>query len=83
LGVYLSSSYRGGAYISGVVSDAAAEDAGLRRGDVIISLNGYEINDDDDLKAVLSRLTPGQRVEVVYTRRGEERTTSVRLGRKR
>ncbi|MFK7923458.1 MAG: PDZ domain-containing protein [Bacteroidia bacterium] len=82
LGVYLEDS-RDGVRISNLVDNEAAEDAGLRRGDVIIGMNGEEIDDYDDLKDVMKRLNPGQSIRVSFIRNGERERTRVVLGAKK
>ncbi len=83
LGVYLTSSRRGGATITGTVRNGAAEDAGLRKGDRIIYINRSDIDDESELVSVLRKHRPGDRVTIGYVRNGNERETSVRLRQKR
>lgn len=81
MGVYLGSS-RNGAYLSGIVSGRPAERAGLRKGDIIIYMDGYEIDDNDDLRRVLQRSSPGDRLEIVFKRDRDEYETVIELGEK-
>lgn len=84
LGVYLNTdrNRRGGVSITGLVNDGAAEDAGLRKGDRIVYIDRYDIDDYDELVSTLRKYRPGDRVEIGYIRDGRERETSVRLRRK-
>ena len=84
LGVYLNTSRNrgGGVAITGLVNNGAAEDAGLRKGDVIMYVDRYDIDDYDELVSTLKKFHPGDRVEIGYTRDGRKRETSVRLRRK-
>lgn len=50
--------------------DSAARQAGLQPGDVIMWLNGQRLQTQQDLQNAVNALTPGQRVPVVYYRRG-------------
>ncbi|HZG02838.1 MAG TPA: trypsin-like peptidase domain-containing protein [Streptomyces sp.] len=58
----------------------AADDAGLRAGDVITEVGGADTPDTTALAEVLASHEPGDEVEVVYRRGGEERTVTVTLG---
>lgn len=52
------------------VGPGAALDAGVRRGDVILSLAGTEIDSPQRLDEVAARLTPGRSVPLLVQRRG-------------
>ncbi|HOD67794.1 MAG TPA: PDZ domain-containing protein [candidate division Zixibacteria bacterium] len=69
-----------GAVINEVVEDSPADQAGLKNGDVIISLNGEKITDSDDLIDVLHEASPGDRLELVVIRDGKEQSVSVVAG---
>lgn len=58
----------------------AADDAGLRGGDVIVRLGGEETPDTSALARVLAAHEPGDGLEVVHRRGGEERTARITLG---
>jgi predicted metalloprotease with PDZ domain len=51
--------------------------AGLGRGDTVISLNGTAIAQAGDWERVLSALTPGTEVDLVFESRGEKKTARV------
>jgi len=53
--------------------------AGLRAGDVILSVDGFEVNAPQDLMFRLSLAGVGSRVEVGYRRDGEELSAQVSL----
>lgn len=57
-----------------------AAEAGLQRGDVILSLDGEEVNRTGDLQLEVARRTPGETVEIGLIRDGERMTLSARLG---
>ena len=80
-----------GALIGRVLRGSGADRAGLRGtrrdaygrvilGDVIVELAGRPVRGADDLLLALDRHRPGQQVEVVVLRAGEERTLLVELG---
>lgn len=64
----------------GVGPGSPAEAAGLRRGDVIVRLGEHPIGDLYDLTDALRAHQPGDEVEVVVRRDGEERTRRAVLG---
>ncbi|MCI0385617.1 S1C family serine protease [Streptomyces sp. CNQ085] len=58
----------------------AADEAGLRAGDVIVGLGGEGITDTTALVKALASHEPGDEVRLAYRRDGEERTVAVTLG---
>jgi serine protease Do/serine protease DegQ len=69
-----------GALIETVQDDTPADRAGLERGDVIRSLDSYEVESVADLRLKVASMRPGTEVEVGIVRDGESRTVVVRLG---
>jgi len=59
-----------GALVTGVDPDGPAAGAGLRRGDVVVALQGRAITSDVDLRTQLSRLKPGDRAALEIVRDG-------------
>ncbi len=53
-----------GAYVTGVVDDSPAAAAGLKRGDIILAVDGYDILGWESLRARISAYSPGDRVKV-------------------
>jgi serine protease Do len=68
-----------GALVSSVSEDSPAERAGIKRGDVILALDGQPVSDSNSLRNQISRLKPGTTVEVKVLRGGQEKEMSVRL----
>lgn len=68
-----------GARVVEVAADSPAQAAGLRRGDVILSVDDEEINEDNPLINVLMRHRIGDTVGLLVSRVGEELTLSVTL----
>ncbi|PJE94704.1 signal protein PDZ [Streptomyces carminius] len=58
----------------------AADDAGLREGDVITAIGGTDTPQVTALAQALASREPGDEVEVTYRRGGDERTVTVTLG---
>lgn len=68
-----------GVYVSEVVEDGAAADAGIKKGDVITAINGKEVNSMGELQEAIARLTPGAKVKVTYYREQKEQSATVTL----
>jgi serine protease Do len=69
-----------GVVIDGVEAGSPAERAGLKRGDVILSVDGRPIKDADQLVAVVSESEIGKRLRLEYLRDGKRLTTDVEVG---
>ncbi|WP_156721925.1 S1C family serine protease [Streptomyces apocyni] len=69
-----------GAAIVETTPDGAADEAGLRPGDVITRIGDAAITTTTSLAEALASAKPGDKVEVTYTRDDDERTTEVTLG---
>lgn len=70
-----------GAIVVSISKDSPADKAGLRRGDLIIAIDGKEIRNSADLKNTIGSFVPGKEVKVVYVRDGNERDARVKLER--
>ncbi len=68
-----------GAFVNEVLPDSAAEKAGLKSGDVIISMNGNRINSFLELRAKVATLGAGREAELGVLRDGKERKVKVKL----
>lgn len=62
-----------------LIADSPAMKAGLLAGDIIISVNGTEVNLDNPLSELIARYNTGDTVTLVILRGGEEKTLSVKL----
>ena len=68
-----------GALIASVAQGGPAFAAGLRRGDVVVALNGQPINSAGDLRNRLGLLRIGTPVKIDYLRGGNRRTAEATL----
>jgi S1-C subfamily serine protease len=68
-----------GVRLAGTAPGSPAEQAGLREGDVLVRLGGDVVVDLRGFSGILKRLAPGQKVEAVYRRDGEERRVEVEV----
>ncbi len=70
---------RGAAQVASVVPGSAAEKAGIREGDVIVSLDGHELDNALALSTDIGSRKPGTTVRITVNRQGDEKTFTVRL----
>jgi serine protease DegQ len=68
-----------GVLVFSVVEGSAAEEAGLRAGDVILAADGEEMRQVEDLLSFLRRHAPGDTIELQIVREGAERTVRATL----
>jgi len=69
----------GGALISEISPDAPAAHAGLKRGDVILELNGQSISSANELRLRISQTAPGTSVKLGVSRDGKMQDFNVTL----
>ncbi|MEZ9566550.1 DegQ family serine endoprotease [Vibrio artabrorum] len=69
-----------GAFVSQVVPDSAADDAGLKAGDIIVSINGKRIDTFSELRAKVATLGAGKQIELGVVRDGKNKAFDVTLG---
>lgn len=68
-----------GVLVSEVTENSAAEEAGLKNGDVITAVDGVVTLRNSELLEQLGRHRPGDVVEITYERDGKKRTASAQL----
>lgn len=68
-----------GIYIDNVVEKGAAEAAGLKKGDVIVKMEGQTLDSDAQMREIIGRRRPGDVVTVTVNRDGTERDFKVEL----
>jgi hypothetical protein len=69
-----------GVAVAKVLPGGPADQAGLKAGDVIVSVAGDIVRTQADLRQTLGKLKPGKTVDVVVLREGESVTIPVTLG---
>jgi hypothetical protein len=69
-----------GLRLSAIMPGTAAEQAGLREGDVIVRFAGIAVDGLEELQTLIRERRPGDTVSVLYLRAGEAYTTSATLG---
>ena len=68
-----------GIYVAKVTEESAAEEAGLKEGDVITAIDGKEVNKMADLQECLAKKRPGDKVSISYLRDKKKSTKTVTL----
>ena len=66
-----------GVVVSQIVPQSPAAEVGLKAGDVIISVNGRDVENSSDLKNVIGLLRVGRKVELIIVRNGQQEHLSV------
>jgi serine protease Do len=69
-----------GALVSEVQPGSPADKAGLKRGDVIMAVNGESVHDSNALRNHVAQLQPGSGAELQIARNGKPQTLNVTLG---
>jgi serine protease Do len=70
----------GGVLIGDVTPNTPAASAGLKKGDVIVKLNGQAVSDNNDLRNTISQMAPGTTVKLDIWREGKTQDYNVTLG---
>ncbi|OCX52387.1 serine protease [Mucilaginibacter sp. PPCGB 2223] len=68
-----------GLYVNDLVAGGGAEQAGLRKGDIITKVNGRTVTESSDLQETVGRLQPGDKVNLTVLRDGAEKNFAVTL----
>lgn len=68
-----------GAYITRVMENTPASEAGLERGDIIVEFDGVELTGDQTLSSLIRQNKAGDKIELVVDRDGEKLNIEVTL----
>ena len=71
--------YGSGVTVSDVVSGSPADQAGLKVGDTITSIEGKDLKNGDDLVADIASRKPGSKVKVAFVRNGKKQDATVTI----
>jgi serine protease Do len=69
-----------GAIVAGLADDGPASGAGLKTGDVVLSVNGSPVKDARDLSRQIASLEPGSKANLQLWRDGARKDLTVTLG---
>jgi serine protease Do len=69
-----------GVLVNNLTPDGPGEKAGLRAGDVILKLNGKDVNDPNTLRNEIAAIAPGTQVTLTILRNGMQQDVQPTLG---
>jgi Do/DeqQ family serine protease len=69
-----------GALVAGVEKNSSADRAGIKTGDIILTLNGVNMRDSATLRAGIGQLRVGEKVELGLLRDGKPRKVTALIG---
>ena len=69
-----------GIYVDSVVSGSAAEKAGIKSGDIIVSFDGKDVSTMDELNEIKNTKNVGDSVEIKFYRKSELKSVTITLG---
>ena len=78
----MSLSHIRGVFVKDVNENSAAQVAGIKPGDVIVSINNQEVNSASELQSIVGTFRPGDAIQVSYERNGKSNTIAVVLKNK-
>ncbi|HXZ07168.1 MAG TPA: Do family serine endopeptidase [Paraburkholderia sp.] len=73
---------KSGAIVAGVLQGGPADKAGIKPGDILISVNGEEITDTTRLLNVIAQIKPGTEAKVHLVRKNKEMDLAVLIGKR-
>lgn len=68
-----------GVFVVAVTENGAANDAGIREGDIVISVAGERVNSSSQLQEKVSQFRPGDNIEIIVKRKGDRKLFNVTL----
>ncbi|NHA07787.1 Do family serine endopeptidase [Mucilaginibacter sp. HC2] len=68
-----------GLYVNDVVEGGGAEQAGIKKGDIITKVEGTPVYESSDLQEHVGRMQPGDKLNVTVLRDGKEKAFAVTL----
>jgi len=72
--------FKTGVLISSVTAGGPGDKAGLKAGDIIVSIDGRNIKDGDDLVNDIAGRKPGSAAKLGFLRSGKDQTATVTIG---
>ena len=72
--------FKNGVLVQGVTAGQPADKAGLKPGDIILTIDGRSIKDGNDLVAEIASRHPGSSARIGYVRDGKQADTTVTIG---
>ncbi|PRE61807.1 Do family serine endopeptidase [Burkholderia multivorans] len=73
---------KSGAIVAGVLQGGPADKAGIKPGDILVTVNGEEITDTTKLLNVVAQIKPGTSTKVHVVRKGKQFDVNVVIGKR-
>lgn len=71
-----------GALIAGVVRNGPADKAGMKLGDILLSVEGKPVADSNAMLNLIAQLTPGGNAKMTVLRKNREATLEIKVGKR-
>jgi serine protease Do len=71
-----------GEFVQSVEPGQAADDAGIRPGDVVTKVNNKDVTSEQTLSFLVANIDPGTRIPIELYREGQRRTVSATVGKR-
>jgi Do/DeqQ family serine protease len=68
-----------GVFIAGIAEGGAAQEIGLKKGDVILEVNGTPVNSPNQLQEQISKYRPKDKIEILVNRNNKKKQYEVTL----
>ena len=75
-------SRKSGAIIAGVLKGGPADKAGIKPGDILVSVDGKPVADTTEMLNLIAQLTPGNKAKMTVLRKSREATLDVVVGKR-
>jgi len=70
-----------GVIVNAITVGGPAEKAGLKRGDVVVSINDRQVTSTQELRLLVAQLRPDSDAQIKYLRDGKDKVAKVKLGK--
>lgn len=68
-----------GVYVEKVIAGGAAEKAGIKKGDIILQMQGMPVNSSSELQEIITQHNPGDKIDLTIYRDGKQIDISLNL----
>lgn len=73
---------KAGTIIAGVLKNSPADKAGMKPGDILISIEGKPVADTTEMLNLIAQLTPSQKARVIVLRKAQQITLDIIIGKR-